>query len=295
MAGRHRFLKSVVYLAAFAFFFLLAVTLYTYFSEGSLRFAAKNSVAIVNVEGVIEDSQDVVDALDRVAEIDAIRAVVLRVDSPGGGVAPSQEIYDAVLRLREHKPVVASLGGLAASGGYYVASGCDQIVANAGTLTGSIGVIMSLGNIEELLKKVGLQGVVVKAGKYKDIGSPMRPMTAEERKLLEDLLENVHGQFIAAVSKGRGMPLEDVRKVADGRIYSGEQALELRLVDRLGGLRDAVDLAAQRAGIQGKPRSVEVGRRRTPWWWRQIFGLLEEGSGGLGGLRFLYTGPSALG
>lgn len=295
MGGRHRFLRRLVVLTAVAFLFLLAVSLYSYFSEGGLGFLAKNSVAIVTVEGVIEESREIVETLDRIAENDAIRAVVLRVDSPGGGVAPAQEIYDAVTRVREHKPVVASLGQLAASGGYYVASACHQIVANAGTLTGSIGVIMELGNLEELLKKVGLQGVIVKAGKYKDIGSPLRPMTDEERRLLEELLENVHTQFIAAVSRGRGMSVDEVRKVADGRIYSGEQALGLRLVDRLGGLRDAVDLAAERAGIEGKPRWVEFRKRRMPWWWKRIFGLLEPGPAGLDGLRFLYTGPSAMG
>lgn len=294
MGGRHRFLRSLAVLATVAFLFLLAVGLCTYLAEGGLGFLSKNSVAIVTVEGVIDDSRDVVEALDHVAETDAIRAVVLRVDSPGGGVAPSQEIYDAVLRVRERKPIVASLGGLAASGGYYVASACDQIVANAGTLTGSIGVIMELGNLEELLKKIGLHGVVVKAGKYKDIGSPLRAMTEEEKRLLEELLQNVHAQFIAAVSKGRALSIEEVRKVADGRIYSGEQARDLRLVDRLGGLRDAVGLAAQRAGIEGKPRWVEFRKRRMPWWWKRIFGLLDSGAGGLDGLRFLYTGPFAV-
>ncbi len=295
MRGRHRFLKSLAVLVAIGVLVLLTAGLCTYLAEGGLGFLSKNSVAIVVVEGMIDDSGEIVEALDRVAETDAIRAVVLRVDSPGGGVAPSQEIYDAVLRVREHKPTVASLGGLAASGGYYVASACDQIVANPGTLTGSIGVIMELGNFEELLKKVGLHGIVVKAGKYKDIGSPLRTMTDEERRLLESLLENVHGQFIAAVSKGRGLPIDEVRKVADGRIYSGEQALQIHLVDRLGGLRDAVDLAAKKAGIEGKPRSIEIRKRRFPWWWKRVFGLLEDGVSGLDGLRFLYTGPSSVG
>ena len=225
------------------------------------------------------------------AKNDGVRAVVLRVDSPGGGVAPSQEIYDAVLRVREKKPVVASLGGVAASGGYYVASGCDVIVANPGTLTGSIGVILQTGNVSELLKKVGIQGVIVKAGKFKDIGSPLREMSEEEKRLLDDLLQNVHTQFIAAISRGRKLPVEQVRQLADGRIYSGEQAHDLKLVDQLGGLRDAVQLAAERAGISGEPSWIEIEKRQPPWWWRRLTGLMENGPESFGGLQFLFSGP----
>ncbi len=231
MPRRHPILRSLVLLAAAGFVFVLALAAYSYLSSEGVALLEKNAVAVVTVEGVIDDSRDTVRTLDRLAKNQGVRAVVLRVDSPGGGVAPSQEIYDAVLRVHEKKPIVASLGGVAASGGYYVASGCDVIVANPGTLTGSIGVIMQTGNAAELLKKVGLEGVVLKAGKFKDIGSPLREMTAEERNLLDSLLENVRGQFIAAVSKGRKLPLDDVRKLADGRIYSGEQAKDLRLVD----------------------------------------------------------------
>ncbi|MGH7858739.1 MAG: signal peptide peptidase SppA, partial [Candidatus Binatia bacterium] len=182
---------------------------------------------------------------------------------------------------------------LAASGGYYIASASDTIVANAGTLTGSIGVVMELGNFRDLLEKIGLSAIVLKAGKYKDIGSPVRPMTDEERALLEELLRNIHEQFIGAVSRGRKVPAEEIRKVADGRIYSGEQALELGLVDQLGGLRDAVRLAAERAGIEGEPVTVPFRRSRSSWWWRKIFGLLEAVPVGPGGLRFLYTGPAS--
>jgi protease IV len=293
MAGSHRFLRGIVYLGAMALVFVAAVVAYTYFTEGGLL--TRNAVAIVTVEGMIEDSRETVEALDRIAESDTIPAVVVRVDSPGGGVAASQEIYDAVLRVRERKPVVASLGGVAASGGYYVASACDLVIANAGTLTGSIGVIMEVGNLEELLRKVGLSSVVLKAGKFKDIGSPLRTMTEEERDLLQSLLRNIHGQFINAVSKGRNIPAEVVERAADGRIYSGEQALALRLVDRLGGLKDAVDVAAERAGIRGKPRWIEFRKRQSPWWWRWIggFAFPERSGNAFGGLRFLYSGPLA--
>jgi protease-4 len=292
MARRHRVLRSFFYLGGIAVIFTVAVAVYTWLTNGGLGLIGRNAVAIVYVDGVIDSSKEVVEALDRIADSEAVRAAVVRIDSPGGAVAPSQEIYDAVLRVRERKPIVASLGNLAASGGYYVASACDPIVANPGTLTGSIGVIMQLGNFEDLLKRVGLQTMVVKAGRYKDIGSPLRPMSDEERQLLEGLLENVHSQFIAAVSKGRRLPVEEVRPLADGRVYSGEQALALHLVDRLGGLRDAVEVAAARAGIEGKPVPVEFRERRSPWWWRRIFGMLSDGPGSLEGLRFLYTGPS---
>ena len=241
-----RLLRFIVRLAAFGFFVIVALAAYAYLTSEGPGLLEKDAVAIVTVEGVIEDSRDTVRTLDRLADNKSVRAVVLRVDSPGGGVAPSQEIYDAVLRVHDKKPIVASLGNLAASGGYYIASGCDSIVSNPGTLTGSIGVVMQMANVAELLKKIGLQGVIVKAGKFKDLGSPLREMTDEERKLLEGLLENVHTQFITAVAKGRKLSTDQVRPLADGRVYSGEQALGLKLVDRLGGLRDAVALAAER-------------------------------------------------
>jgi protease-4 len=295
MARRHPILKGIVYLAALGFLLIVATATYSYLSTEGLAFLEKNAVAVLTVKGEIQESLDTVRALDRLGANPGVRAVVLRVDSPGGGVAPSQEIYDAVMRLRGKKPIIASLGGIAASGGYYVASACDAIVADPGTLTGSIGVVMLMGNASELLKKIGLQGVMLKAGKYKDLGSPLRDMTEEERRLLEGVLENVHGQFMAAVAKGRKMSIEEVRRLSDGRIYSGEQARDLHLVDELGGLRDAVDLAARRAGISGEPHWIEIEKRQRPWWWREITGLVEGGARGFGGLQFLYSGPSAAG
>jgi len=268
----------------------VALAAWAYLTSEGIGILGKDAVAVVSVEGVIEDSRDTVRSLDRLADTQGVRAVVLRVDSPGGGVAPSQEIYDAVLRVHEKKPIIASLGNLAASGGYYIASGCDSIVANPGTLTGSIGVVMQMANVTELLKKLGLQGVIVKAGKFKDIGSPLRDMTDEERRLLEGLLENVHTQFISAVAKGRKLAPEQVRALADGRVYSGEQARDLKLVDRLGGLRDAVQLAAERAGISGEPHWIEIQRRQSPWWWRRLTEFMEGRPESLGGLQFLYPG-----
>jgi len=293
MARRHPILRGFVGLAATGFVVVLALAVFSYLKTEGLALLEKDAVAIVTVEGVIEDSRDTVRELDRLAEASGVRAVVLRIESPGGGVAASQEIYDAVLRVHEKKPIIASLGGIAASGGYYVASACDAILASPGTLTGSIGVIMRVQNVAELLKKIGVQGITVKAGKFKDIGSPLREMSEEEKNFLESLLANVHGQFIDAVAKGRKLPPDEVRTVADGRIYSGQQAKELKLVDQLGGLREAVHLAAERAGISGEPRWIEIDKKQSPWWWRRITGLMEGNPTSFGGLQFIYQGPLA--
>jgi len=219
-------------------------------------------VAIVELEGVIIEVDDLVRELKAHRENPSIKAVVMRINSPGGVVAPTQELHDAVLRLRQAgKPVVASLGSVAASGGYYVAVACDQIYANPGTLTGSIGVIMQLANLEQLLKKVGVDYVVVKAGQFKDIGNVARAMTPDERRVMQALLDDVHGQFIAAVATGRKLPREDVVRFADGRIFSGTQAKELRMVDALGGLEEAVLASAKLAGIPSPPTVIQPRRR----------------------------------
>jgi len=186
---------------------------------------------------------------------------VLRIRSPGGAVAPSQEMYDAVRHLAAKKPVVASMGAVAASGGYYVAVACDQIYANPGTLTGSIGVIMQMANVEQLLKKVGVDYVVVKAGAYKDVGNFSRPMTPDERRVLQALLDDVHGQFIDAVAKGRKLDRDEVARFADGRVFSGRQARDLKMVDALGGLEDAVLAAGKLAGLPSPPAVMPPRRR----------------------------------
>ena len=218
-------------------------------------------VAVVELEGIIIDVDDVVRELKADRENPAIRAVVMRINSPGGVVGPTQELHDAVLRLRKAgKPVVASLGAVAASGGYYVAVACDQIYANPGTLTGSIGVIMQLANVEQLMKKVGVDYVVVKAGQYKDIGNISRSMTPEERRVLQALLDDVHGQFIGAVAAGRKLEREQVARFADGRVFSGVQARDLKMVDALGGLEDAVLAAGKLAGLPSPPSVIQPRR-----------------------------------
>jgi protease-4 len=191
--------------------------------------------------------------------------VVLRVNSPGGGVAPAQEIYDEVIKLKEEKKVVVSMGAVAASGGYYIASPADKIVANPGTITGSIGVIMELPNIEGLMEKIGVKTEVIKSGKHKDIASAFRSMTEEEKKILENLLSDVHEQFIIAVSDSRGMDYDVIKKIADGRIFTGKKAKELGLVDDLGNLQYAIQLAGELSGIKGEPRVVSKKDKLSFW------------------------------
>src|SRR5689334_19352231 len=183
----------------------------------------EDRVALIRVEGVILDAHSTVAELKRFGENPSIKAIVLRIDSPGGGVVPSQEIYDAVQRVRNknNKAVIASMGTVAASGGYYIAAATDRIVANPGTLTGSIGVIMETANVEGLLQKIGVEGVVIKSGKFKDVGSPLRKMSEEERGLMQAVMDDVHKQFIEAVAEGREMELAEAQALADGRIFTG--------------------------------------------------------------------------
>ena len=251
------------------------------------------TVAVVEVEGVIKESETLVDSLVALRKDPNVVGVVLRIDSPGGGVAPSQEIYEEVGRLREAKPVVASLGNIAASGGYYVAAAASTIVAAPGTLTGSIGVIMEFRQLMELAEKVGIGDTVVKSGPYKDIGHPMRPMTSDERQLLQGMVDDVFAQFVDAVATGRGMEPEAVRKLADGRLFSGAQAKTAGLVDALGGLNTAVQMAWERAGQTGEPRMRRVKAAWRPWWFDVMGSLLRPAPSGLGGgLLFLYGGPT---
>lgn len=222
----------------------------------------KDGVAIVRVEGPILDSYQTVEELKTFAENPLVKAIVVRIDSPGGGVAPSQEIYNAVKRVRKEKnmTVVASMGTVAASGGYYIAVATDRILANPGTLTGSIGVIMQMANFQELLEKIGVKNIVVKSGKFKDIGSPFRPMQDEDRKILQSVMNDVHRQFIEVVAEGRSLDLAEVELLADGRVFTGQQAKSILLVDDIGDLHDAIKLAGELGGIEGEPRVMETSK-----------------------------------
>lgn len=245
--------------AVFMVVLLLSLIIALTRESSSIGFGDK--VAVVDIEGVITDSIEINEQIAALAKRDDVKVVVLRINSPGGGVAPSQEIYREVSKLRDIKKVVVSMGAVAASGGYYIAAAADWIVANPGTITGSIGVIMEFVNIEGLFDKLGLKGNVIKSGKFKDVGSPLRDMEKEEREMLQGLIDDVHRQFVEAVAAGRSMELSEISKIADGRIILGEKALEIGLVDSLGNLSDAIDLAAELVGIEGEPTVIYPSRK----------------------------------
>lgn len=235
-----------------------------------------DKIAVLEVEGLITQSRPFIERLNRYKDNERIKALVVRIDSPGGSVGPSQEIYEELIKVRMKKPVVASMGSVAASGGYYIACAAHTVVANPGTITGSIGVIIEFANVEELMGKIGLKSVVLKSGKYKDILSPTRPLEDEEKGLLQEVIDTIHGQFIDAVASGRRLPREKVAAIADGRILSGEQAKKLGLVDELGNLEDALKIAAEKAGIQGKPDILYPEKKRPSLWEFIIDGTLSR-------------------
>jgi protease-4 len=234
---------------------------------------AQESSPFAGISGASQTMRD----LERAEKDASLKAVVLRIDSPGGSAAASHELYEQVLRVkRSGKKVVASLGDTAASGGYYVAAAADKIVALPSTITGSIGVISTVPNLQELYRKIGYREYVFKSGAHKDMLSPSRPLTPEEEQIMQGIIEETYNQFVGVVAQGRNLPVESVRRLADGRIYTGSQAKELGLVDELGGKREAIALAAELAGIKGEPQVVE---------YRRVAGLLSL----LGGIRSLFT------
>ncbi len=250
-------------LGAIMAFFLGAVLIVLPLTGKEGLLAKTGKVGVVEISGAITDAKPTLNHLKKFHDSDNIKAIVLRVNSPGGAVGPSQEILEEVYKIRKKKKVVASLGTVAASGGYYIASGADVIMANPGTLTGSIGVIMNFTNVEQLIHKLGIELFNLKAGKFKDVGSPVRPMTETERAYLQKLLDNVHEQFIIDVAKGRRLLAHKVREVADGRIFTGEIAQTLGLVDRLGNLPDAIDLAGKLGGIKGKVEAIHLPKEKV--------------------------------
>ncbi len=234
----------------------------------------KEIIGLVNIRGILTNPKVIVDEIRRFEKRRHVKAIVLRIDSPGGGVVAAQEVSEAVKRARGKKPVVASLGSVAASGGYYIACSTEKIYANPGTITGSIGVIMQLHNVEMLLKKVGMESSVLKAGDFKDAGSPLRRITPRETKHLQGMLDSVHSQFIDAVASGREMDPEAVIPLADGRIFIGEEAKGLGLVDEIGGLQRTIDETARRVGIRDEPRVVSFRRRRRRFFLDTLFNRL---------------------
>jgi protease-4 len=272
-SGKKIFFVVLIAAGVLLFGLTMAAVVWSSFSQsGGMDVSYGKYVGIVEVNGAIVSPDETVNLIKKYRDNSAIKAIVLRVQSPGGGVAASQEIYQAVKNARSVKPVICSMGEVAASGGYYIACACDTIVANPGTLTGSIGVIMEFMVAEELIKKVGLKFEVMKAGQNKDLGSPFRQMTPEERALLQSMIDDVHGQFIEAVAEGRNLSPDSVRLFADGRVFSGRQALALRLVDKMGTLEDAVTLAAGMAGLKEKPKIFREHKKKPT-----LFDLLVKG------------------
>ncbi len=242
--------------------FLVLLGVLSQVDEGALDRGDK--VAVLPITGLIADSESVIEQLKKYAKDDNIKAIVIRINSPGGGVGPSQEIYEEVRKVRDKKKkvIITSMGALAASGGYYIACASQKIFANPGTITGSIGVIMPFVNLEDLAKKIGVRGMEVKSGRFKDTGSSMRAMMPEEKALLQAVVDNTHRQFVAAVAEGRRQPFAKVMQIADGRIMSGEQAKALGLVDSLGNLEDAVAEAGRMAHIKGEPKVVTQTKKK---------------------------------
>lgn len=221
-------------------------------------------IAVVELKGVIMESETVVRQLKQYRDDDRVKAILLRVDSPGGGVVASQEIYEEVRKTRDGgMPVIVSMGSLAASGGYYVSCGATRIVANRGTLTGSIGVISEFMEFKDALAKLGIDVNTVKAGRLKDAGSPTRKMTETDKAYFQQLMDDVHRQFIGVVEDERGLTHDEAVELSDGRVFTGEQALDLGLVDTLGTYEDAIGVAAELGGIEGEPSIVRERKRRS--------------------------------
>lgn len=287
------FLMALLVLGAIFLFFLVLMAALSHFQGGD-KFTLGEKVAIVEVEGMIVSSAKTIERLHAAEDDASVKAVVLRIDSPGGGVGPSQEIHAEVVKLVQTKPVVVSMGSLCASGGYYIAAPASRIYANPGTITGSIGVIMEFTNVQELLGKIGLQNRVVKSGKHKDIGSPVRPMTAEDEAILQGLIDDVHSQFVEAVAAGRKLDVAIVKPLADGRIFTGRQAQASGLVDELGNLASAIDAAAEMGGIVGEPKLIYPLPDKKGFWQDMVGEVASQVRKGLegsasSGMQFVWS------
>jgi protease-4 len=245
------------------FLFLLAVFALVYFTVRSEQRSSSFSsfgdkIAVVDLEGVILSPKELVEQLRKYGDDSSIRAIIIHVNSPGGGAAASEEIYREVLRIRDvkKKRIVASIETVGASGAYYVSSATNKIFADEASIVGSIGVIAEWYNYEELIKWAKLKAIVLKAGEFKDTGSPVRDLSPTERAYMQGLIDNMHGQFIDSVAKGRRMKVEDIKPLADGKVWTGEQAMPLKLIDQIGDFRAAVEDTAKSVGIKGEPTIV---------------------------------------
>jgi len=259
---KHPILTAFLILITICIFFFLLVFALSYFGDQYPFGFGGEKIGVVKIEGTITESESIIDKIIKFRKNKRVKAIILRINSQGGLVAPSQEIYQEVKKTCKEKKVVVSVESIVASGGYYIACAADKIVANPGTLVGSIGVMLQIENIEELLKKIGLKRKVIKSGKYKDIGSMTRSMTEEEEAMLQEFSDDVYGQFVDAVVEGRRIKREEVLKLADGRIFTGAQAIKLGLIDKLGNLQDAISIAGEMVGIKGEPKVIYPKKKR---------------------------------
>jgi len=253
---KHPILLGLFILTGIFFLFLggisLLISSLISHGPGTDIFAKKEGVGIVELRGLIVSSEEILKHLTEFRHNPNVKSIVLRIESPGGAVGAAQEIYKEVIRTNEVKPVIASMGSMGASGGYYAALGAENIIANPGTMTGSIGVIVKFPNLEGLFEKIGYKSEVIKSGPLKDVGASNRPMSDKERKLMQDLIDNVYGQFVRDIALARGMEENIIEDLADGRVYTGEQALEVGLIDSLGNFTDAITIAADMGGLDVK-------------------------------------------
>ncbi len=243
------------------FFLIIIISIAMLFNESDTEDVSSGTagtVALVELKEPIISSEHIVQQIKRYRENTNVHAIVLRIESPGGGVAASQEIYQEVKKTREYgKPIVVSMGAVAASGGYYIAVGASKIVANPGSITGSIGVISQFMHVNELLDKIGITSTTIKSGKLKDAGSPFREPNEEDKKYFQEMIDDVYDQFVATVAKERRLDKSLVKKYADGRVFTGRKAYELKLIDTLGTYQDAIKIAAQLAEVFGTPRVIK--------------------------------------
>ncbi len=255
------FFLTIVILFLFFFIFLAGIGTALLFYGDS--FSSGDKVAVLRVHDVILDSQIYLESLDTISKNSDFKAIVVRIDSPGGAVGPSQEIYSELKELGKDMPVVASIGGVGASGGYYIACAAEKIFANPGAITGSIGVIAQFASYEKLLDWAKIDVEVIKSGKYKDVGSSFREMTPSDKAYIQELIDNVYAQFKSAVASSRDLDTKEIDNVSDGKIYTGEQALNLKLIDELGTINDAIAMAGDLGGIEGEPSVENFPKQRS--------------------------------
>jgi protease-4 len=278
MSKTAKWLIGIFSFLAIFFFFIVTAFLSLFSDEETedVSSGTAGTIALVELNEEIVGSQHIVQQIKRYRENTSVRAIVLRIESPGGGVSASQEIYEEVKKTREYgKPIVVSMGSVAASGGYYIAVGASRIVANPGSITGSIGVISQFMHVNQLLDKIGVTSTTIKSGQMKDAGSPFRSSTAEDKRYFQEMIDDIYDQFVTTVAVERKLEKSLVKKYADGRVFTGRKAYELKLIDTLGTYQDAIKIAAQLGEIYGTPRVIKERKRER--FSDMVFGEVRSG------------------